>query len=191
MKRTIVSGLCLLLVLALSSVNFGFLTKKTCKIRDFRVSLRQNGGINVQFHLFRAFRADVREKIQSGGEISFNYYVRLYRVRVLYPDYIRHSQHIKASVRYDRLTREYHMARFVDGKPDGESTTTNDDEMRRWMTNVNTAAFREFKPKSHRDYYVRVKAVIQSDYTLAIIPWNFETVWRKKVLPHEPQAHDR
>ncbi len=186
MKRLIVSVFCLLLLIALSSVHLGFLATKTVKIREFQVSMRQGGGISVQFHLFRAFRADVRDKIQSGGEVSFNYFIRLYRVRVLYPDHIRAEQNIRTSVRYNRLTREYHLARFVDGEPDGSLTTTSDDEMRRWMTNVNTIAFRDFKPKSHREYYIRAKAVVQPDYALAIVPWSFDTVWRKKVLSHGP-----
>lgn len=186
MKRLIGSVLCLLVLIALSSVQLGFLTKKTAKIREFRVSMRQEGGINVQFHLYRAFRADVREKIQSGGDVSFTYHIRLYRVRVLYPDYIRNQQQIKTSARYDRLTREYHLTRTVDGEPDGSLTTTREDDMRRWMTNVSTIAFPDFVPKSHREYYVRAKAVIQSDYAMAIIPWSFDTVWRRKELPHGP-----
>lgn len=186
MKRLIGSILCLLILIALSSVQFGFLTKKTVKIREFQVSMRQDGGVNVRFHLFRAFRADVRDKIQSSGEVSFNYYIRLYRARVLYPDYVHASQHIRTSVRYDRLTREYHLGRFVDGESDGSLTTIREDEMRRWMTNVNSIAFRDFEPKSHRDYYVKVKAVVQSDYALAIVPWSFDTVWRKKALSHGP-----
>lgn len=186
MKRLIGSVLCLLILIALSSVQFGFLTKKTVKIREFRVSVRQGGGVNVQFHLFRAFRADVRDKIHSGGEVSFNYYIRLYRVRVLYPDYLRGTRHIRTIVSYDRLTREYHLTRTVDGEPDGTLTTTHDDEMRHWMTNVNTIAFREFRPKSHREYYIKARAVVQSDYALAIIPWSFDTVWRKKELFHGP-----
>jgi len=182
MKRLIGSILCLFLLIGLASIQFGFLTKKTAKIRDFRIALRQVGGVNVQFHLFRAFRADVQEKIQSGGEVSFNYYIRLFRVRTLYPDYVRGSRHIKTTVRYDRLTREFHLARHVDGESDGTLTTIDEEEMRRWMTNVSTIAFPDFKPKSHRQYYIKAKAVIQSDYALALIPWNFETVWRKKVL---------
>lgn len=184
MKRMIGSALCLLVLIALSSVQFGFLAKKTVKIREFRASVRQDGGVNVQFHLFRAFRADVQDKIQSGGEVSFNYFIRLYRVRVLYPDYIRDSQHIRTSVKYNRLTREYHLTRVVDGQPDGELTTTHGDAMRRWLSNVNTIAFRDFRPKSHREYYIKARAVVQSDYTLAIIPWSFDTVWRKKELAH-------
>jgi len=186
MKRAIGSVLCLILLLSLSSVQLGFLTKKTVKLREFRVSLLQGGGVNVQFHLFRAFRSDVRDKIQSGGEVSFNYYIRLYRVRVLYPDYVRASHHIRTTVRYDRLTREYHLSRSVGGRHDGTFTTTRDEEMRHWMSNVNTTAFRDFKPKSHREYYIKAKAVVQSDYALALIPWSFETVWRKKVLSHNP-----
>jgi len=184
MKRLIGSVLCLLVLLSLSSVQFGFLARKTAKIREFRVSLRQDGGVSVQFHLYRAFRADVRDKIQSGGEVSFNYYIRLYRVRVLYPDYLHGQRQIRTSVRYDRLTREYHLARFVDGEPDGELITARDDEMRRWMTNVNTSAFLDFTPKSHREYYIKAKAVVQSDYAMAIVPWDFDTVWRKKELLH-------
>jgi len=186
MKRLISSVLCLLLLIGLASVQYGFLTKKTVKLREFRVSMRQGGGVSIQFHLFRAFRADVRDKIHSGGEVSFNYFIRLIRVRVLYPDYIRDSQHIKTTVRYDRLTREYHLTRTVDGEPDGTLTTTRDDEMRHWMTNVNTIAFRDFKPKSHREYYIKARAVVQSDFAMAIIPWDFDTVWRKKELPHGP-----
>jgi hypothetical protein len=186
MKRLIGSVLCLLILIALSTVQFGFLSKKSAKIREFRVSLRQEGGVNIQFHLFRAFRADVRDKIESGGEVSFNYHIRLYRVRVLYPDYVRNRQHIKTTVQYDRLTKEYHLARSVDGEPDGSLVTTREDNMRRWMTNVSTIAFPEFTPKSHRDYYVKAKAVIQSDYAMAIIPWSFDTVWRRKELPHGP-----
>jgi hypothetical protein len=184
MKRLIASGLCLLFLIALSFAQLGFVAQKTAKIRDFRVSVRQDGGISVQLHLFRAFRGDVRDKIQSGGDVSFEYLIRLYRVRVLYPDYIHGTQHIRTSVSYDRLTREYHLTRILDGKPAGSLTTTSDDEMRRWMTNVNTIAFRDFKPRSDREYYVKAKAVVQSDYTLAIIPWSFDTVWRKKDLPH-------
>lgn len=184
MKRLTGSVLCLLVLLSLSSVQFGFLVRKTAKIRDFRVTLRQDGGVNVQFHLYRAFRADVRDKIQSGGEVSFNYYIRLCRVRVLYPDYVRGQRHIRTTVRYDRLTREYHLTRTVDGKPDGELITTREDEMRRWMTNVNTSAFLDFKPKSHREYYIKAKAVVQSDYALGIVPSDFDTVWRKKELRH-------
>jgi hypothetical protein len=186
MKRLIGSLFCLFVLIALSTVQFGFLAKKTAKIRDFRVSLRQEGGVNVQFHLYRAFRADVRDKIQSGGQVSFNYHIRLYRVRVLYPDYVRNRQHIRTTVQYDRLTKEYQLTRSVDGEPDGSLITASEDDMRRWMTNVSTIAFTEFEPKSHREYYIRVKAVIQSDYAMGIIPWSFDTVWRRKELIHGP-----
>ena len=66
---------------------------------------------------------------------------------------------IASSVEYDNLKRQYMMGLRIDGRTEESKSTTDENEVRQWMTTVkHLALFKTAMLEPNREYYIRVSA---------------------------------
>ncbi len=97
--------------------------------------LTRDDRVLVTFRLTDVFTEDVRAAIHSGMTITFIYDVELRRGASLWIDRTMASSTVSASVRYDTLTRRYHVARRWDGRMDRVEVLEREEDVRDWLTN--------------------------------------------------------
>src|SRR5215204_5684818 len=80
------------------------------------IPLPKDGEVLVSFKLEEALTDDIRAAIHSGLTIKFVYKVDLRRSSAVWLDRTIASAVVMANVRYDTLTRLYHVSRTRDGR---------------------------------------------------------------------------
>ena len=124
------------------------------------VPLPRDGEVLVSFKLDETLTEEIRQKIQSGLTIKFVYKVDLRRSSTVWFDRTIASATVAATVRYDTLTRLYHVSRTRDGRTEWADTTAREDLA--WSTLTRDFArlslFRGASLEPNAEYYVRVRA---------------------------------
>ena len=104
-------------------------------VDDIRVTpLVRDGDVLVSFAAPGAMTTELRDAIQSGMVITFTYDVALRQGAFLWFDRTLADAEVAASVRYDNLTRTYHVTRMVDGRVIWSQSSAKEDEVRGWLT---------------------------------------------------------
>ena len=129
---------------------------------DIRVTpLVRDGELHVAFAAPGAITDELREAIRSGLVVTFTYVVELREGSFLWFDRTLADTDIGASVRYDNLTRTYHVSRMTDGKVVWSQTTASEDDMRSWVTAFEPMRVMPAAPLvPNTEYHVRVRASI-------------------------------
>lgn len=142
------------------------------------IPLSRDGEVLVSFNLGEALSEDVRAAIQSGLTVRFVYTVDLRRSAAVWFDRTIASAVVTASVRYDTLTRRYHMARSVDGRMDWADTTDDEDAAWSALTHdfVRMSLFHGIQLEPNAEYYVRVRAHTTPRNSSFIWPWEGDDV---------------
>lgn len=142
------------------------------------VSLPRDGEVLVSFKLGEALTDDIREAIHSGLTISFIYKVDLRRSSAAWFDRTMASAVVTATVRYDNLTRKYHVARLVDGMMDVADKIDREDAAWAWLTRHfdRMPLFRTVALEPNGEYYVRVRAHTTPRNASFVWPWQREDV---------------
>ena len=137
------------------------------------VPLPRDGEVLVSFKLDEGLTEDVRAVIQSGMTVKINYKVDLRRSSPAWFDRTIKSAEVTASVKYDNLTRTYHVSRTVDGRTNWAETTAKEEEAWKWLTNDFTrlSLFRNVALEPNAEYYVRVSANTSPRNASFIWPW--------------------
>src|SRR5262252_9737597 len=89
--------------------------------------LSRDGEILVSFQLAQALTDEIRTAIQSGMMIKFVYQVDLRRSTSVWFDRTIDSHTVTATVKYDTLTRRYHVSRQIDGRTEWADVTDSED----------------------------------------------------------------
>ena len=148
------------LLLALSLLPSGFQAPAAGSQTLQVVPLPRDGEVLVSFKLEEALTEEIRQKIQSGLPIKFVYKVDLKRESTVWFDRTIAQAVVTATVRYDTLTRLYHVSRTVDGRTAWADTTAREDLA--WSTLTRDFArlslFRGASLEPNAEYYVRVRA---------------------------------
>jgi hypothetical protein len=137
------------------------------------VPLPRDGEVLVSFKLNEALTNEVRTAIQSGLTIKFVYKVDLRRSSAIWVDRTLGSAVVAATLRYDTLTRQYHVARSVDGRTEWADVTAQEDVAWRWLTKdfARLSLFRNVPLETNAEYYVRVRANASPRNASFIWPW--------------------
>jgi hypothetical protein len=137
------------------------------------VPLPRDGEVLVSFKLNETLTDDVRTAIQSGLTLKFVYKVTLRRTSAMWLDRTLASAIVAATLRYDTLTRQYHVARSVDGRTDWADVTAQEDVAWRWLTKdfARLSLFRSVPLETNAEYYVRVSANASPRNAAFIWPW--------------------
>jgi hypothetical protein len=137
------------------------------------VPLPRDGEVLVSFKLNETLTDEVRTAIQSGLTIKFVYKVDLRRGSALWVDRTIASAVVAATLRYDTLTRQYHVARSVDGRTEWADVTAREDVAWRSLTRdfARLSLFRGVALETNAEYYVRVRANASPRNASFIWPW--------------------
>jgi hypothetical protein len=140
--------------------------------------LPRDGQVLVTFKLNQELTDDIRTKIHSGMLVSFIYKLDLRRASAIWLDRTLASAVVKASVRYDNLTRRYHLTRALDGRMERAETTDSEDVAWGWLTTEfeRLPLFSTVTLESNAEYYVRVRAHAAPRNASFVWPWQGDDV---------------
>lgn len=135
--------------------------------------LPRDGRVLVSFKLADAFTEEIRAAIHSGLTISFVYKIDLKRGSAVWFDTTIASAEITATVRYDNLTRVYHVTRVLDGRIERAETTEREEDARAWLTADfdKLPLFSSAALETNSEYYVRVRAHTTPRNASFVWPW--------------------
>jgi hypothetical protein len=152
----------------------GALTASAAAAQTLQVTpLPRDGHVLVSFKLADAFTDEIRAAIHSGLTISFVYRVDLKRSSALWLDSTLASTEITATVRYDNLTRVYHVTRMQDGRIERAETTEREEDARARLTTdfYKLPLFSSAALEANSEYYVRVRARTTPRNASFLWPW--------------------
>lgn len=137
------------------------------------VPLIRDGEVLVSFKLDEAMNDDIRAAIHSGLTIKLVYTVDLRRTAAVWFDRTIATAVVAATVRYDTLTRRYHVSRTLDGRIDWAETMASEDTAWNALTRdfARLSLFRGLPLEPNAEYYVRVRAHSTPRNTTFAWPW--------------------
>ena len=132
----------------------------------------RGGSILVSFSTPRAVTPAVEQAIASGLPTTFTYDVELRRPSTFWFDKLVDSARIAVTVRFDPLTRRYHVMLLQDGRVAEERTTDKVEDMRRWVSTFERLPlFTTRELQEHTAYDVRVRGRTTPRHTWSFWPW--------------------
>ncbi len=90
--------------------------------------LARDGQVHVSFEVLDAFSDDTRDAMRSGLVTTFTYDVELRRPTPMWFDRLVAAARVTATVKFDNLTRRYHLSVMHDGRVE-ESRVTDDERV--------------------------------------------------------------
>jgi hypothetical protein len=140
--------------------------------------LSRDGQIFVSFKLEQELTDEIRTAIHSGMTVSFIYKIDLRRGASVWFDRTLASAVVKATVRFDNLTRRYDVRRFLDGRMDRADNTDSEEAAWKWLTTQfeKMPLFRTVTLESNAEYYVRVRAHTTPRNAAFVWPWQGDDV---------------
>jgi hypothetical protein len=164
------------------------------RLDNLKVEMSPN--LRLTFMVKGAFKKGIVEAIHSGIPTSFTFFVKLYKVKTLWPDEGIGSWQFNHTVKYDALKEEYEI------QLDERSATVKTksfEEMKAFMVSGNNIPI---TPAPHLiaglRYKLRVKAELDKielplfldDILFFVKLWDFETSWHSILIepakPKEP-----
>ena len=134
--------------------------------------LTRDDRVLITFRLTDAFNDDVRAAIHSGMVITFIYDVELRRGAALWVDRTMASSTVTASVRYDNLSRRYHVTRRWDGRMERAEVLEREEDVRDWLTSFDKLPlFSNATLERNAEYYLRVRARTTPRNATFVWPW--------------------
>ena len=153
-RLSAIAGLCALVLLAGAIPSYAQ-AQQTLRV----VPLVKDDQVLVSFELVNGLTDEIRAAIQSGLTTTFTYTVELRMDVPAWVDRTIGTATIASSVEYDNLKRQYMMGFRVDGRTEESKSTTDENEVRQWMTMVkHRALFKTAILEPNREYYIRVSA---------------------------------
>ena len=137
------------------------------------VPLIRDGEVLISFKLDEAMTEDIRAAIHSGLTLKLVYTVDLRRTAAVWFDRTIATAVVTATVRYDTLTRRYHVSRTLDGRIDWAETMDREDAAWNALTAdfARLSLFRGLALEPNAEYYVRVRAHSTPRNTTFVWPW--------------------
>jgi len=164
------------------------ISRYNAKIRD-QALYRKDGYLYADLRLTGAFIGEVRDRIDSGLEVTFKYTLEVLRKRGWWFDRRVVHREVLTRVVRDTLAGRYILSRDLDDEEVARTSTDDPAVMREWMTRlegipllpVAEAGAREGEKEPRLT--LRVRAKVRDDFILLFVPWDFETGWERLVLP--------
>jgi hypothetical protein len=141
--------------------------------------LPRDGELLVSFKLDQELTPELREAIHSGITVNFIYKLDLKRSSAGWIDRTLASAEVRATVKFDSLTRRYHLSRIIDGRIDQSPEPTDSAEIAwAWVTSQfqRMPLFRGVRLESNAEYYVRVRAHTTPGNKSFVWPWQGDDV---------------
>jgi hypothetical protein len=140
--------------------------------------LPRDGEVLVSFRLAQNITEEIKTTIHSGLVVSFVYKVDLRRASAGWFDRTIASSEVRATVRFDNLTRRYQLTRSIDGRLEETETTEKEDVAWTWLTAQfeRMPLFRSARLENNAEYYVRVRAHTTPRNASFVWPWQGDDV---------------
>ena len=153
-RLSVLTGLCALVLLASASPSYAQ-APQTLRV----IPLVKEDRVLVSFELVNGLTDEIRAAIQSGLTTTFTYTIELRMDVPAWVDRTIGTATIASSVEYDNLKRQYMMGLRIDGRTEESKSTTDENDVRQWMTTVkHLALFKTAILEPNREYYIRVSA---------------------------------
>ena len=134
--------------------------------------LTRDDRVLVTFRLSDAFTDEVRSAVHSGLTITFIYDVELKRGASLWIDRTIASSTVSAGVRFDNLSRRYHVTRRWDGRMERVEVLEREEDVRDWLTSFEKLSlFSNATLEPNAEYYLRVRARTTPRNAAFVWPW--------------------
>jgi hypothetical protein len=136
--------------------------------------LPRDGHVLVSFKLGEVFTEELQKAVHSGLTVTFVYKIDLVRSAAVWFDRTIASAVVTATVRYDNLTRRYHVTRTLDGRIERADQTEREEAVREWLTADfdRLPLFPNVSLEKNGEYYVRVRAHTTPRDASFLWPWN-------------------
>lgn len=144
-------------------------------ISDLLIS-RQGNELLFSFQLVDAFDEATLERIQSGLPTSFDYDVKLDRLRRWWFNNTVSKSELQVIAMYNAITREYLVNYKLDGRLIESRVVKNEAELERAMTEFHALALLEIPDVPGR-LVARVRVELGSRTILGFIPTKSHTEW--------------
>ncbi|MBI4388898.1 MAG: DUF4390 domain-containing protein [Nitrospinae bacterium] len=152
------------------------------------ISVGNSGNlITMDATLADGFNDSVLEAIESGVPMTFTYHIELRQMETLWFDKLIGSATIENTVQFDSLKKVYRFS--SNGKNVKRKVITRDKTLyqKLMLTLENIPIASAYKLKPEDNYYIRVKADLETDrlwfpfnHLLFFVPFNdFKTAWSK------------
>ncbi|MFQ5877512.1 MAG: DUF4390 domain-containing protein [Acidobacteriota bacterium] len=146
-------------------------------LEDVR-AVRDGDTIRAFARLQGGLTPKILDEIAAGLETTIGYRLHLYRRRPGLPDQALIKDRIRHTVRRDALTREYSLTRRVNGEVQQTRVTSDEREMREFMTVLDGVPLGGADLlSSGQDYYLKAKAELGLVWRFYLIPWPLDTAW--------------
>lgn len=156
-------------------------------------AIADNKQVSVRFTLANAFaNGQMAEALQSGLPTGFTYIVEIFRDRPNWFDDGLARARVEVICTFNSVTREYLLNYRRDRRLVRSETFTDLAALQQRMTNIEEPNLFDIGNRRPYKLKVRVKADLNRDTVLYIIPWQVSTRWREaRVKMAEPRAADR
>lgn len=132
----------------------------------------RDGMVLVSFATEHALTRPVEQAIQSGLPTTFTYDVELRQSSMFWFDKLVASARIAVTVRYEALTRRYHVSLMQDGRVAEARETQKTEDVRRWVSVFQSLPlFTTRELRRTTEYYVRVRGRTSPRNTWSFWPW--------------------
>jgi hypothetical protein len=121
----------------------------------------QEGRVLASFTASEHWTASLREQLQTGNLVTFDYVAELRRPATLWPDAVLARTNIAAAAKLDTLIGGYTVSRQRDRQMVRAERVKQESEARDWLTIIDQIQFDPESPlKINAEYYVYVELVI-------------------------------
>jgi hypothetical protein len=122
----------------------------------------RDDSVIVTVDLADAYTDEVREAIASGLRTTFTYDLELKMEVPAWTDRTIATAVVTVSDHYDTLTRVHNLARAVDGRVEEALVTSNETQVRQWLTSLSRVPLcKTSKLDPRHEYYVRISASVR------------------------------
>jgi hypothetical protein len=119
------------------------------------------GRVGARFSASDHWTPSLREQLQTGQLVTFDYMAELRRPATLWPDAVLARTSIAAAAKLDTLIGGYTVTRQLNGKIVRAERVSQETEARDWLTIVDQIQFDPESPlKINNEYYIYVQLVI-------------------------------
>jgi hypothetical protein len=147
----------------------------------------QDGMVLVSFTTDHALTPAVEQAIQSGLPTTFTYDVELRQSSTFWFDKLVGSARIAVTVRYEALTRRYHVSLMQDGRVAEARETASAEDVGRWVSVFQSLPlFTTRELRQTTAYYVRVRGRTSPRNTWSFWPWRRPSAIGSGALTFQP-----
>lgn len=150
----------------------------------------RSDGLSISFTLQDAFDEDILKRIQSGMEVTFLHTIQIKRRRLLWFNKKVREVNFSTSVKYDNLTKQYHLLLRLEGETIDIDIVDNQDEMMEWMAEISGMYLHvPYLDMSDGAHAVRARTVTKARLLFFFIPWDEDTGWKDVRLQPKGGPH--